>query len=212
MDTDKYKTEIAAFMRRMYRLKLTTTLGGNISMLLPDGTMIITPSATDKGEIQAEDIGMMDLEGKIIGKQFAPSIETRMHIQVYKNRPDIRAVVHAHPATVCAFAGTSASIDNKLIVESYFILGEIGYANYFPMGTEELANEVAEVAKSSNCIVMKKHGAITIGKNMLEAFDRMEVLENAAKMTLITRSDLQKFHQPLTERQIKDIDRGMAGK
>lgn len=196
-------------MRRLYRLKLTTTLGGNLSMRLPDGNIIITPSATDKGEMQGCDIGTMDMNGKIIGKKFTPSIETKMHLQLYKTRPDIQAVVHAHPTTVCAFAATSAGIDYKLIVESYVVLGRISYARYYPMGSKELADEVADAAKSANCIVMKNHGALTVGKSLLEAFDRMEVLENAAQMTLMTGLDLKKFYRPLNKSQIKEIDEAM---
>lgn len=206
---DEYKSELAAFMRRLYRLKLTTTLGGNLSMLLPDGNMIITPSATDKGEMQGEEIGTMDLKGKIIGQKFTPSIETQMHIELYKTRPDIKAIVHAHPVTVCAFAATSAGIDYKLIVESYVVLGRIAYARYHPMGTKKLAEEVADAAKFANCVVMKNHGALTLGNNLLQAFDRMEVLESAAQMTLMTGLDLKKFYRPLNKSQIKDIDDAM---
>ena len=192
MDTDKYKNELAAFMRRLYRQKLTTTLGGNLSMLLPDGNMIITSSGTDKGEIQKDDIGTMDLDGNIIGKPFTPSIETKMHTALYKVRPDIKAVVHAHPVTACAFAATSAEINYKLTVETYVIIAKIAYAKYFPMGTKELAWEVADKARNANCIIMKKHGALTVGKSLLEAFDRLEILENAAQMTLLTEADLKK--------------------
>lgn len=209
MDTNKYKEQLASFMRRLYRLKLTTTLGGNLSMLLPDGKIIVTPSNLDKGEMQAEDIGTMNLKGKIIGKKFTPSIETPMHLELYKTRPDVKAIVHAHPTTVCAFAATSAGIDYKLIVESYVVLGRIAYARYYPMGTNELAAEVADAGKYANCIVMKNHGALTMGENILQAFDRMEVLENAAQMTLMTGLDLKKFYRPLNKSQIKEIDDAM---
>lgn len=204
-----YKKELAGFMRRLYRLKLTTTLGGNLSMLLPNGNMIITPSATDKGEIQASEIGTMDLNGKIIGKKFIPSIETKMHIQIYKTRPDIKAIVHAHPVTCCAFAATSTGINYKLIVEAYVVLGRIAYARYYPMGTSELAEEVADAAKYANCIIMKNHGALTVGDNLLQAFDRIEVMENAAQMTLMTGVELKKFYRPLNKTQLKKIDKSM---
>jgi L-fuculose-phosphate aldolase len=204
-----YKNDLAAFMRRLYRLKLTTTLGGNLSMLLPDGNMIITPSASDKGEMQGSEIGMMDLEGNIIGKPFTPSIETKMHILLYKTRPDIKAIVHAHPVTTCAFAATSTGIKYKLIVEAYVVLGKISYAKYCPMGTDELAEEVADAAKSANCVVMKNHGALTVGESLLQAFDRIEVLENAAQMTLMTGIDLKKFLRPLNKTQLKEIDKSM---
>jgi L-fuculose-phosphate aldolase len=209
-DVSLYKDKLAGFMRRLYRLKLTTTLGGNISMRMTDGNILITPSGTDKGEIQGDDIGVMNLKGKIIGQKFTPSIETQMHLELYKIRPDINAVIHAHPVTACAFSATSAGINYKLIVESYVILGRISYARYHPMGTIELADEVADAAKDANCIIMKNHGALTVGESLLQAFDRMEVLENAAQMTLINGMDLKKFYRPLNKTQIKNIDNTQA--
>ncbi len=206
------KEELASFMRRLYRLKLTTTLGGNISMRLPDGRIIITPSCTDKGEMTADEIGTVDMNGKIVGKSFVPTIETRMHMKVYEAREDVDVIVHAHPVHVCAFAATTAGIDYKATVETYVILGRIVYARYFPMGSLELAEEVAYVAKFANCVVMRNHGAMTLGASLLQAFDRMEVLESAAKMTLLTGPDLRKFYRPLNKTQLKQIDGMLAGK
>ena len=193
-------------MRRLYRHKLTTTLGGNLSMLLPDGSMIITPSATDKGKMKGSDIGNMDLEGNIIGQNFKPTIESQMHINIYKARPDVKAIVHAHPVTACAFGASSAKINNTLIVESYVILGNIAYADYFPMGTVDLANAVADAAKNANCIIMKNHGALTVGSNILQAFDRLEVLENAAKMTILTEGFLNGTISPLNKLHLDALD------
>ncbi|MBN1864631.1 MAG: class II aldolase/adducin family protein [Victivallales bacterium] len=206
------KKELASFMRRLYRLKLTTTLGGNISMRLPDGRIIITPSATDKGRMAAEDIGVVDIDGNVVGKAFIPTIETGMHIGIYKAREDVNAVVHAHPVHVCAFASTSAGIDYKATVETYVVLGRIAYARYYPMGSPGLAEEVAGNAISANCVVMRNHGAITLGDSLLQAFDRMEVLENAARMTIITGPDMRKFYRPLNKSQLKPIDCMLAEK
>jgi L-fuculose-phosphate aldolase len=197
MDSNKYKNEVADFMKRLYFQKLTTSLGGNISLRLSDNTILITPSGSDKGTIESGDIGRLDFDSNIIGKNFKPSIETQMHIEIYKSRPDINAIVHAHPVTTCAFSATDAQIKNNLIIESFLILGEIAYASYFPIGTKELANEVSNYAKTANCIIMKNHGAVTLGSSMLEAFDRLEVLENAAKMSIMTGVKLEDQPAPL---------------
>lgn len=197
MDNEKYKNEVADFMKRLYFQKLTTSLGGNISLRLSDNTILITPSGSDKATIESCDIGQLDLDGNIIGKNFKPSIETQMHTEIYKARSDINAIVHAHPVTTCAFSATNAQIKNNLIIESFLILGKIAYASYFPIGTQELANEISNHAKTANCIVMKNHGAVTLGTNMLEAFDRLEVLENAAKMSIMTGVQLENKLAPL---------------
>lgn len=206
---ETYKNELASFMRRLYRHKLTTTLGGNLSMLLPDGNMIITPSATDKGKMKGSDIGTMDLAGNIIGKEFKPTIESQMHINIYQARQDVKAIVHAHPVTACAFGASSAEINNSLIVESYVVLGNIAYADYYPMGTIDLADAVAKAADNANCIIMKNHGALTVGTTMLQAFDRLEVLESAAKMTILTEGFLNGAVNPLNKTHLDAIDNSM---
>ncbi len=201
MNVHSAKKELAYFMRRLYRQKLTTTLGGNLSMRLADGNIIITPSATDKGRMKGGDIGMMDVDGNIIGPDFKPSIETQMHLNIYRVRPDVNAVVHAHPVTACAFAAASSEINCNLIIEASAMLGQINYADYHPMGSEDLASAVATAAESSNSVILKNHGALTVGVNIIEAFERLEVMENAARMTLIAEGPLQNKLTPLTDEQ-----------
>lgn len=202
MNSDAASKELAYYMRRLYRQKLTTTLGGNLSMRLENGNIIITPSATDKGRMKGSEIGMMDIEGNIVGPDFKPSIETEMHLGIYRNRPDINAVVHAHPVTACAFAAASVEINCSLIIESSAMLGQINYADYYPMGSKELAGSVASAVKDSNTVIMKNHGVITGGVNIVEAFERIEVLENAAKMTLIAEDSFKNRLNPLLENQL----------
>ena len=184
---EEARAEIASFMRRLYERGLTTTLGGNISARLPFGGFLITPSASDKATISAADIGGVNDAGDPVSNDFKPSIETGAHAAVLRSRPDVNAVIHAHPVTVCAFAATSAEIDSSLIIEARELIGEIAYVPLFPMGSAELADALAEAAAKSNCVVMRGHGALTVGATLVEAFERMEVLENAAKMTLMVR-------------------------
>jgi len=196
---------IASFMRRLYERGLTTTSGGNLS--IRSGSIVcITPSASDKGTMRPEEVGVSDLEGNIIGPAFKPSIETRMHLEVYKARPDVSAIVHAHPPMSSAFAATGAEIDTAILSESYAILGKIAYAPYKTMGSPELAMAVAAAAASSNCVVMRNHGALTVGRSMLEAFDRLEVLEAAAKINLLLKGPLQGQARSLGPESLAAID------
>jgi L-fuculose-phosphate aldolase len=109
------KEQVAYFMRRLYNQKLTTTLGGNISIRLPDKQILITPSATDKGEMLGEEIGVLDINGKMQPEIFKASIETEMHLTIYRKRPEINAIVHAHPVTTCAFSASDLKINTSLI-------------------------------------------------------------------------------------------------
>ena len=197
------KKEVAYYMRRLYRQQLTTTSGGNISAK-QNHSIFITPSGIDKGEIQTEEIGKIDLEGNSIESRHKLSTETPMHIAIYKARPDIKAIIHAHPPYGTAYASSNKNLNSELTSEGRLILGEIAFAKYKLMGTQELADVVAKSAKDSNVILMENHGIIALGKTLLEAFDRLEVLEFTAKINFITETLNMK--KPLTEEQLKQID------
>ena len=211
MEYCEERREVARFMRRLYRMGLTTTSGGNLSLRLADGNTLLTPSASDKGRMRAREIGVLSPAGELVAPPgFRPSIESRMHLAVYQARPEIGAVVHAHPLTASAFAGTRAEIDTTLIAESHAILGQIVYVPYFPMGSAELAEAIGKAAATADCLVMRNHGALTVGRNLLQAFDRLEVLESAARMTLLVRQHLRDETTPLDFEALAQIDRFMG--
>ncbi len=181
---DKLKEDIAYFMRRLYRQQLTTTSGGNISARLGD-YVLITPSGLDKARLCADDIGVVGLTGEMLGIPFKPSIENRMHLEIYARRPDVKAIVHAHPAAASSYAATSTPLNTRLLAESYVILGNVAVAGYRCIGSEALARETAATAETGcNCILMRNHGALALGGSLLEAFDRLEVMEACAKINL----------------------------
>ncbi|HOK03718.1 MAG TPA: class II aldolase/adducin family protein [Victivallales bacterium] len=211
---EKLKSEIAYFMRRLYRQFLTTTSGGNISAITDEKTILITASATDKARIKASEIIAIDLNGNTFSqnKTLQVSIEKWMHIEIYKNRPDVKAIVHAHPLNASALSASSIKIRDNLIAETRAVLGKITYAEYNLMGSVELAKIVAKSALNSDCIVMQNHGIIALGKNLLQAFDRIEVLEAAAKMTILHEGVLKGSTLSLSDEQILELDRMMGRK
>ncbi len=204
-DIDAMREEVAYFMRRLYTQQLTTTSGGNISFKSGD-VVLITPSALDKGRITGGQIGVMDMDGNMKTENLKPSIETRLHLEIYRKRPDVAAVVHAHPLAASAYAATTRKINTTLLAESYAIVGEIAYAGYHCIGTSELACETAAAASSANCVIMKNHGALAVGKTLLEAFDRLEVLENTARLNLICESVLKDGISPLAPSELRALD------
>jgi L-fuculose-phosphate aldolase len=181
----KERKEVAYFMRRLYRIGLTTTSGGNISMLF-NNHILITPSTLDKGRLKAAQIAILTIDGENITPEIRPTSEKEMHIEIYRNNKGVVAIVHAHPVTASAFACTKNDINTELMAEHYAILGTPVRAEYATMGTKELARNVAEACTLSKVILMDNHGVLATGKSILQAFDRIEVLENAAKTTLIT--------------------------
>lgn len=208
-ETDILRKEVAFYMRRLYKKGLTTALGGNISVKLEYG-IFITPSSTDKGLIRKSQIGFLsrNKDGVKAPSTFKPTIENYMHLELYKTRPDINAVVHAHPPLASAFAAMNNKINCNLIAESRAVLGSPVIADYAPMGSNELATLVADAARNANVILLKNHGVVCLGENLLTAYNRMEVLEAAAKMTIITI--LLNDSCPLSKDQIQEIDRMLS--
>jgi len=186
MDFAEQREEVAYFMRRLYEHKLTTCSGGNLSCLISDDKVLITPSGTDKGRITAEQIGIVTKDGNNLTPDLKPSIETEMHLAVYRKRQDVSAIVHAHPPLASSFCATNTSINCSLIAESKLILGTPTIAKYALMGTNDLADSVSNSISDSNVVLMENHGVLTVGNSLLQAFDRIEVLESGAKITLTT--------------------------
>lgn len=204
IDCLKQREELAFFMRRLYKQKLTTCSGGNLSMRLDEKHIIITPSSLDKGFIEAENIALITIDGENLTPNLKPSIETGMHIQAYKTREDIKAIVHAHPTTATSFSAMDKKINIHLTGEAYLVLLNISYCPYVLTGTKELSLAVSNSLKESNIVIMKNHGVTTVGDTLLSAFDRMEVLEAAAQMTINT--EIMKSFSPMTYENIKELD------
>jgi L-fuculose-phosphate aldolase len=203
-----YKKErkvVALFMRRLYRQGLTTTSGGNISLKISDDIIAITPSATDKGEMKWREVGLMTLLGENLTPELKPSIEFALHLNVYKKNSQVSALIHAHPLFATSFTAMKGTIDTSLTAEARAICGEPRFVPYALMGTAELADIVAEHSTNADILLLENHGIITSGSSLLQAFDKLEVLENAAKMTLIT--EIRGKKRPLSQSRLREIER-----
>jgi L-fuculose-phosphate aldolase len=205
---DKYKAErkeVARFMRRLYKNGLTTTSGGNISLHLTDDLILITPSATDKGRMKWKEVAILDIFGKNYTPYLKPSIETAMHLSIYKKKKDVRSVIHAHPVFASLFTAIKTKLNTNLTAEAKAILGDPLFVKYAVMGSQALAEVVSENIMKSDILLLENHGVLTTGSNLLQAFDKIEVLENAAKMTLITEITGKK--RELDKARIMQIER-----
>lgn len=201
----KERKQVACFMRRLYNHGLTTTSGGNISCRISDDVILITPSATDKGKMKWKEVGIMTILGENLTPDLKPSIESEMHLSIYKKKKEVRAVVHAHPVFASAFTAMKLKIDTNLTAEACAILGNPLMVPYALMGTSDLANMVSENILDSDILLLENHGILTTGSNLLQAFDKIEVLENAAKMTLIVEMTNKK--SPLSKSKILQIEK-----
>jgi L-fuculose-phosphate aldolase len=206
--TKRYKDErkeVASFMRRLYNHGLTSTSGGNISMRITDDIILITPSATDKGRMKWKEVGIMTIFGENLTPELKPSIESEMHLSIYKKKKNIKVIIHAHPVCASAFTAMKCNINTNLTAEACAILGEPVSVPYALMGTKELADQAAEYIQNSDILLLENHGILTTGLTLLQAFDKIEILENAAKMTLIV--EMVKKKSPLSKSRITEIER-----
>jgi L-fuculose-phosphate aldolase len=204
---DKFKSErkeVAHFMRRLYKHGLTTTSGGNISLRVSDELIVITPSATDKGRMKWKEVGVINISGENLTPDLKPSIETPLHLSIYRKKSDVSAIVHAHPLFASLFTAIKARINTNLTAEARAILGDPLLVKYAVMGSRALAELVAENIMKCDVLLLENHGIVTAGPNLLQAFDKIEVLENAAKMTLMTEMTGRK--KPLNKAWIVELE------
>jgi L-fuculose-phosphate aldolase len=175
------RDEIALTLSRIYRYKMTTTSGGNLSIIDENGDIWITPSRVDKGTLTAADIVCVKKDGTVEGPH-KPSSEFPFHRAIYEVRPDIRAVVHAHPMALVSFSISKKVPDTKLIPQTYRWNGPVGFAPYGIPGSEDLGQKIAaKFADGFDSVVMESHGVCCGGRSLQDAFQRFETLELCCK-------------------------------
>ncbi len=183
------RDELLRFMDRIYRLRMTTTSGGNLSIREENGDIWITPARLDKGSLRRDDVVLVKANGTIEGRH-RPSSELPFHQAIYAARPEIRAIVHAHPVALVAFSICRQVPDVRVLNQTSRICGHVGFAPYALPGGTQLGRNIADTfAAGHDCVVLENHGVVTGGDSLQSAFDRFETLEFAAK-TIIKASHL----------------------
>lgn len=192
LGTDAYthpRDAILAAMERIYRLRMTTTSGGNLSIRDDDGSIWITPARLDKGGLRREDVTRVYPDGSIEGLH-RPSSELPFHRAIYGRRPDLRAIVHAHPVALVAFSVCRQVPESRVLPVTQRVCGPVGFAPYALPGSEALGQNIAGAfAQGHHCVVLENHGVVTAGTTLQEAFERFETLEFCAK-TLIKAAQI----------------------
>ena len=193
--------QIVLLINRVYQKGLTTTSGGNLSILDSEGNIWITPSGIDKGSLTPSDICKVLPDGTVIGKH-KPSVELPFHKLVYETRSDVSAVLHAHPPALVSYSLIRQIPNVNIIPTPQQVCGKVGIADYEVPGSDALAQRIVdEIRKGINAVIMENHGVITCADNLFEAFKRFETLNFAASIG-ITASILGK-PEALTNEQIE---------
>ncbi len=182
MDEGTARRALVETCARLYDRNLTVSAGGNMSVRIDDG-VLITPSGRNKGLLKPEDLVKVSLDGTVIsgGK---PSIETRFHLALYRANPDTNAVIHCHPLNCIALTLKGEELRCNLTPEGALLLGKVPTIPYITPGTDELVDAIASHSGSS-AILMARHGSLTQGRTLEEAYDRMEELEFQARLQLM---------------------------
>ena len=193
--------QLVMFMERIYGYGMTTTSGGNLSILDDNGDIWITPGSIDKGSLTRNDIVCIKKDGTIIGNH-KPSSEYPFHQHVYKARPDLKAVLHAHPPALVAFSIVRHLPDTSLIPNVKFSCGEIGMAKYGLPGSNDLGDKIAdEFKKGFNTVILENHGVVVGAKSMFDAFKAFETLDFSARLEIDANNIGNPI--PLTSEQIE---------
>lgn len=181
------KEALAGICHMLYQRNLVTACDGNISSKVSKDHILLTPSGMNKGLLLPEDIIVLDLSGNTVEGNGRASKEYPMHQLIYQMRPDVKAVIHTHPVFATAFALAGRNIPDNYLIETTMMLPDIALAEYAPPGTQALAEAIRPHVPVSNAILLKNHGALTYGKDLTDAYNKMEVLESIAKTIIMSK-------------------------
>ena len=208
---DQARADIVEVGRRLWERGYVASNDGNVSVRLDDTRLITTPKNVSKGFMTPDMMVITDLDGKKIAGERDPSSELKMHLEVYRNRPDIRAVVHAHPPTATGFAVAGIPLDRAVLAEVITTLGSIPIAEYATPSTEALPAAVRKYVKAHDGLLLANHGALAMGGDVMSAYYRMETIEHFAKISLVARTLGREHVLPRAEVERLQALRGMYG-
>jgi L-fuculose-phosphate aldolase len=181
------RADIVEVGRRLYARGYTASNDGNISLRLDASRLLMTPTSVCKGFMTVDMMCITDLDGKKIAGDRNPSSEMQMHLEVYRQRPEVQAVVHAHPPIATGFAVAGIPLDRAVLAEVVTTLGSVPIAEYATPSTKELPEAVRKYVKVHDGMLLANHGALTLGADVFAAYYKMETIEHFAKISLVAR-------------------------
>ena len=183
----RLREELIKFGHLCYERNLLVAMDGNLSALLPDGSILCTKAGCHKGFLCDDDLVVIDRAGRKLRGSGNPTSEMAMHLACYEERPDCRAVVHAHPPIAIAFTIANVSMARCVLPEVILTLGTVPTVPYSTTGTKRLADDIRPYVRDHDAILMDTHGAVCLGTSVLEAFCRLEIVEHTALITKTAR-------------------------
>lgn len=207
LNENKARNDLIAVAKLAYERRYLIGTEGNMSIRLDAGRILTTPRGTCKARLSPSDLVVTNLDGDLLPESKhqsrLPSTELKMHLVAYRERPDIRAIVHAHPTTAVAFTVAGQTLDAPILPEAVLALGNIPVAPYATPSTEEVPESIKSLVKEGNCLLLDHHGSLTFGATIFDAFYLLETLEHHA-ITLMT-ARLLGGEKPLNREQIEKL-------
>lgn len=168
----------------LYEKGFVVATEGNVSIRISPDRILITPTNTNKSLIKESQVVTVDGRGKKISGKGMPSAEFALHTEVYRLRPDVRAIIHAHPPNAVALTLAGVKLDKDILPEIIIALGDVPTAKYATATTYAMAKSIRNLIKDHNTILLERHGSLTIGRNLQEAFENLERVEWASEVVL----------------------------
>jgi len=184
---EQLKADIVEVGRRLYARGFVASNDGNITIRFADDRLLTTPKSVSKGFMTTDMMVVVDMDGRKVSGTRDASSELKMHLEVYRQRPDARAVVHAHPPLATGFAVAGVPLDRAVLAEVICTLGSIPIAEYATPSTEELPEAVRRYIKAHDGLLLANHGALTVGGDVYSAYYKMETIEHFARISLTAR-------------------------
>src|SRR5438309_3832211 len=188
MPTDyQYRRDIVRFGEMLHSLGFIAATDGNLSVRLDENRILVTPTGMSKGMMTPSDLVVVDMNGRKLKGKLQVTSEIGMHLLIYRMRPDVRGIVHAHPRTATGFAAAGMALNQPLVCEVVIGLGLIPLAPYGTPGTPELAKTLEPLIPQYDAILMANHGVVTYGADLQSAYMKMETVEHFAQIALVTQ-------------------------
>jgi L-fuculose-phosphate aldolase len=199
----EHRHEIVRVGKWLHEKSFVAAADGNISVRLDDYTVLSTPTCMSKGMLTAEDLVTVDMSGRKTSGYREVSSEIAMHLMIYRTRPDVNAIVHAHPPIATGFAASGMALDQPLVSEILLTLGTVPLARYATPGTRELVDCIQPLVADHSAILMANHGVVSYGEDLTQAYMFMETVEHFAKITLACHQLGQQ--RPLPPEQVAQL-------
>ena len=199
----QYRIAISQFGRRLHEQGFVAATDGNLSVRLDENRLLVTPTCMSKREMRPSDMVVVDMDGHRLRGKRSVSSEIGMHLLIYRMRPDVHGIVHAHPPTATGFAASGFALNRPLVCEVVVGLGSIPLARYGTPGTPELTEALEPLVQDYDAILMANHGVVTYGPTLENAFMKMETVEHFAKIALVAH--VLGHEQPLGEKEVEKL-------